>query len=483
MRRFIFLLIISASVTAQPIEGPYTIFTTDPELFASDPTICINSEGNAEVFYVLREGTVEEARALTYSLETQQIIRDPALWYAGPTGWDVRIQSIAVRPDGQRGLAVRAKNTTLSEMTQRILVEHQGEVILIRSSDHLGGDYFSESTKPDNFAVGNDYWCASTMYFHYLPRWEWNRSRVAYFQDTTFVSTTTVGQSDPDGRVVFRFVPIGGDTVFAWKSSNNGPGGNFSIASIVTSDSLVNETVVYDSTVPIKLAQTRAGRILMLIRIDYGYPFPTLLEAQTDGSHWELASVNLERDPDAVAFHPDYGFALLLTHQARLMIARIDTNGVEVQPLGIFYEPACYQEIQDADIAIDNNGNVVVLWTECQTQYTEERTLKIASVEWDAFLNSNDDRTASLPSSFALYAYPNPFNPTTTITFDLPKAMQAQLGIFDITGRLVATLANEHFTTGTHRIAFDGSRLPSGIYFARLQSSSFSNTRKLVLLK
>lgn len=88
-----------------------------------------------------------------------------------------------------------------------------------------------------------------------------------------------------------------------------------------------------------------------------------------------------------------------------------------------------------------------------------------------------------VPKQYSLTAYPNPFNPTTTISFDLPKAMQAQLRIFDITGRTVTTLADEQFTAGAHQLRFDGSRLPSGVYFARLQTGSFSEARKLILLK
>lgn len=93
------------------------------------------------------------------------------------------------------------------------------------------------------------------------------------------------------------------------------------------------------------------------------------------------------------------------------------------------------------------------------------------------------ERRIPAPQQFTLSVYPNPFNPTTTITFDLPKAMNAQLRIFDITGRTVTTLADEHFTTGTHQVTFDGSTYSSGVYFARLQTDNHQQTEKLILLK
>lgn len=104
-------------------------------------------------------------------------------------------------------------------------------------------------------------------------------------------------------------------------------------------------------------------------------------------------------------------------------------------------------------------------------------------IKMDSDLSSVYKSTLSEPRQFILSVYPNPFNPTTNMTFDLPRAMQAQLRIFDITGRVVTTLADGEWTAGNHTVVFDGSQLPSGIYFARLQTGSFSEARKLILLK
>jgi len=101
------------------------------------------------------------------------------------------------------------------------------------------------------------------------------------------------------------------------------------------------------------------------------------------------------------------------------------------------------------------------------------------------------------PTEFALYgAYPNPFNPTTTIRFDLPVAAQVRLDVFDINGRNVgarrASPSGRHktdpyadvwLTAGVHEVSFDGSGLASGIYFYRIEAGEFSSCRKMVLLK
>ncbi len=101
----------------------------------------------------------------------------------------------------------------------------------------------------------------------------------------------------------------------------------------------------------------------------------------------------------------------------------------------------------------------------------------------DPIYTDADDARPELPQELTLSAYPNPFNPTTMIAFDLPKAACASLIVYDLTGRQVQTLFDEQMSAGHHEIGFDGASLPSGIYFARLSAGKFVRIQKLVLLK
>ena len=94
-----------------------------------------------------------------------------------------------------------------------------------------------------------------------------------------------------------------------------------------------------------------------------------------------------------------------------------------------------------------------------------------------------DDARPELPNELTLSAYPNPFNPTTMIAFDLPKATRAKLVVFDLNGRRVQSLFDEQISAGHHEVGFDGAALPSGIYFARLSAGEVTRTHKLVLMK
>ncbi len=94
----------------------------------------------------------------------------------------------------------------------------------------------------------------------------------------------------------------------------------------------------------------------------------------------------------------------------------------------------------------------------------------------------NSDPHSSI--SLSHQSHPNPFNPTTTISFDLPVTSEVKLNIFDIHGRDVgAGFKSAQYNPGTHQITFDGSDLASGIYIYRLTANDFTASGKMVLMK
>ena len=104
---------------------------------------------------------------------------------------------------------------------------------------------------------------------------------------------------------------------------------------------------------------------------------------------------------------------------------------------------------------------------------------------WACFGWEEDDEAVSIHhSSFILHpCIPNPFNPSTAISFQIQAASFVKLAVYDITGREVASLVNGHLSSGHHEIAFDGTELASGVYFARLDANGINQTVKLLLVK
>jgi flagellar hook assembly protein FlgD len=95
-----------------------------------------------------------------------------------------------------------------------------------------------------------------------------------------------------------------------------------------------------------------------------------------------------------------------------------------------------------------------------------------------------------LPRAFALHQnVPNPFNPTTTIQYEVPTGgAEVSIRIYDATGRLVRTLVDERRPAGLHETAWDsrdglGAQVSSGVYFYKMVSGGFSESKRMVLLK
>jgi hypothetical protein len=95
-----------------------------------------------------------------------------------------------------------------------------------------------------------------------------------------------------------------------------------------------------------------------------------------------------------------------------------------------------------------------------------------------------EESQIATPSTWMLQQnYPNPFNPTTTIRYGISQHSTVSLSVYTVLGQRVAILVNGIQEAGYHEATFDGTRLPSGVYIYRLQSGSYMETKRLVLLK
>ena len=113
------------------------------------------------------------------------------------------------------------------------------------------------------------------------------------------------------------------------------------------------------------------------------------------------------------------------------------------------------------------------------------RSVQMVMIEGgDNYITDIKENQLSLPGSFSLSQnYPNPFNPTTVIEYNLPANALVSIKVFDILGREVKTLVNEYQAAGSRSVVFDAANLPSGVYFYTLETGTFRNTKKFILLK
>ncbi len=123
------------------------------------------------------------------------------------------------------------------------------------------------------------------------------------------------------------------------------------------------------------------------------------------------------------------------------------------------------------DIAADRDGNIWFISKEGLFEFNEDKIVNI----------KNEPK---IISDFRLYQnYPNPFNPSTTINYTLAQSGFVQLKVYDLLGREVAVLVNEDKQIGNYKVEFDAAYLSSGVYFYRMQSGDFFETKKLILLR
>ena len=124
------------------------------------------------------------------------------------------------------------------------------------------------------------------------------------------------------------------------------------------------------------------------------------------------------------------------------------------------------------------SGNVQVLTNVTPNQImtiTEPDELTVVGVE---------DEGEPLLSSYALQQnYPNPFNPVTTIRYNLELSSKVELIVYDISGREVARLVDSNISAGEHSVEWDASEIASGLYIYQLKTDSYSETKKMILLK
>jgi hypothetical protein len=143
----------------------------------------------------------------------------------------------------------------------------------------------------------------------------------------------------------------------------------------------------------------------------------------------------------------------------------------------------------DTDVIGIDQGPIILMIENYRTQAVWKRFMKNADVQRGLQVGGFLPLTSVtpegvLPSRLELWQnFPNPFNPSTTIRYELPSSAHVRLAVYDVLGVQVALLADGVQEAGRHLARFDGSGSSSGLYFCRLESQGSSLTRKLLLMK
>jgi uncharacterized delta-60 repeat protein len=249
----------------------------------------------------------------------------------------------------------------------------------------------------------------------------------------------------------------------------------------------------------------------------------TTIKYTSDGEQKWVSSYNSPSNSDDIAK------SISLDNQGNVYITG---SSKQIGPVGLYYHYAtvkynnrtgvqqwaqiytyAFYEDDASYITVDNAGNAFVTGSSMRDRSNYDyATLKYNSSgtqQWAARFNyssiglgnessqiqnfnqSDDNLTNSkiivdkqVPENFELLQnFPNPFNPTTKISFVIPESNDVELKIFDINGKEVKTLINGYKPAGIYSVDFDGTGFASGVYFYKIKSGSFSDMKKMIMIK
>ena len=210
----------------------------------------------------------------------------------------------------------------------------------------------------------------------------------------------------------------------------------------------------------------------------------------TPDSHTRLVSPNITLNPIPGSFIELYYWNWFRINENVTVgndkgYVQISVNNGSWQDLaGPFegYSPTWTQGYVDLSNYADSTVRIGFYFTSNSSH--EDNGWYIDDVRIEGIITSITDDQNEIPAEFSLSQnYPNPFNPTTSIRYAIPKPGFVTLKVYDVLGREVTTLVNAEKSAGSYEINFDASELTSGIYFYSVSAGSFTETKKMVLLK
>ncbi|MDP8241183.1 MAG: choice-of-anchor D domain-containing protein, partial [Candidatus Hatepunaea meridiana] len=176
---------------------------------------------------------------------------------------------------------------------------------------------------------------------------------------------------------------------------------------------------------------------------------------------------NLDTDADAYSVTVDGDYVYVADGEGGVCVIHVG-DPENPRLVDTFYTPSCAW-----DVCISGNYAFVA-----------DGGHGLLILDAEDFVDVELEQNNQLPSEFILYeVYPNPFNATTTITYGLPSAGVVSLGVYDLSGRKIATLMNGKMNSGIHKLDWKAVGQTSGVYIVRLETYDVIKTQKVILLR
>ncbi len=461
------LLLLSTQVLAQPVEGPWVVEQAAMPASFYTPIVTLSPDGTTHIFCTLSADFGQWVQRFQVQLpnfaivDTQWIETDDTLTY--------RLTDALMYSDTTWVVSVFA---TLQQYcsVRRIVNNSSGLDIAI-----LEWGWFP--------IFGHGYWVLAPhltllpptgFIIHWLrgnndnPWGEPNQSgEVRYVPDvaspSVFSSHTLMGEFlYGPSRMAIEHAHDDSVVVILSQSPDYPGWGDPTVGMLAPDEEQMAGTTVpmICADQPVKIAKSEASHWFAVVDSSA----PQIISFDLSGNCAVVADLADGPALSAVAWNMRYGFALLHVNASSIQLTRTDTTATVIYPTGVFFWHDPSWTIGEASVAINDSGLVLVAWTE---RNVDQARLMLGSVGWDTPLAATPQPEVASPRDFSLSAYPNPFNATVTITFDLPQRAEIELAIYNLLGEKVAVLTQGIEEPGVHSARWQ-PQVSSGIYFARL---------------
>jgi len=493
MRWFIVILIFALDATAQPINGPYLITSVDEpaELFTS-PLMLIDSVGLLHVFYVENDPLEVRIMGSTLHARTGEIVLEPDTVLRAPAE-DILLEDVAMNENGRIVLLFIQSNGVHHHLKLFELNDDGAPpVVLLDTTDTMdpywGGSDF-EVLSPRFAALTSEYsqvvywlrentltrigdwWCGLT--------YDWPSVAFTTFSD----SDTTITQHLPFefgyedfGSILAESLSL--QSLRVWL-------GDYSSQKRYLVDALNGsaEESVINCRIANLAGQTFHNGTRVHLRGEHYYNSPTSqfgVSEILDSTCIQLTGYTCEGTTSRAVSNPDFGFAFSCNNGISIELVRLDSTGQLAASAGsiAWREEGWY--FSHSTTAIGPDGLVASAWVESSSDL-QRRRVAFASCEWATPLDVNEISTP-VPQSISLSTYPNPFNSSVRIDYELPRASDARASIYNTLGEEVATLFDGHTNAGTHTLSWSPNSA-SGVYFVKLEAGDFVTSRKILYVR
>jgi endo-1,4-beta-xylanase len=308
---------------------------------------------------------------------------------------------------------------------------------------------------------------------------EWFEAVAAKYDDIDYlevVNEPLPGHNPPDGtgnRANYKEA-LGGDGETGWDWVVN--------AFQMARDIFPSETKLMINDFNIISSTSNTAQYLGLIRLLQSQDLIDIIGVQGHAFTTTAPTVTMKRNLDSLA-----------TTSLPIQVTELDIDGptdaIQLQDYQRIF-PALYEHPGVEGITLW--GWRRGLWRDAQGAYIiNQNNSERPALEWlRTYLDSVDVTPSSIAASnqiplefYLSNNYPNPFNPSTTIDFDLPKNCNVKLVVYDVIGRKVAEVLKANMNAGHHNVTFNASELSSGLYYYRLEAGEFVSVKKMMLLK